>query len=88
MSDVATDEAALEAERAQLLQELGQLRAERDPLQARLDAIDGRRWDVFSRLREMTPKTPYRVIGEAYGVSEPAVIQTLGKKRPQAAADR
>lgn len=86
MSDTTTAEAAPTSEA--MLAELRELRAERDPLQARIDWIDGRRWDLFEALRKLTPPVPNRVIGEAYGVSEPAVIQTLKKGRPQAAVDR
>ena len=77
-----------DAERAELLAEVRTLRTRRDELQAELDAIDGRRWDVFTRLRGMEPTTPHWLIAEAWGTSVPAIIQALGKPRPVPAAER
>jgi hypothetical protein len=73
-----------EEERDDLLAELAQLRPRRDVLQAQLDAIDGRRWDVFQRLKEL--KVPNRELAAAYSVSEPAIVKALKRARPQPAA--
>jgi hypothetical protein len=73
-----------EQEADDLLAELALLRPRRDELQAQLDAIDGRRWDVFQRLKEL--KVPNRQLAAAYSVSEPAIVKALKRARPQPAA--
>jgi DNA-directed RNA polymerase specialized sigma24 family protein len=89
VTDAAPTEAPPEPaddRKAELLAELQFMRPERARAQAVLDAIDGRRWDVFTELRALGAK--HREIAEAWGVSEPAVIQTLKKPRPVPAAER
>lgn len=90
MTDTAPTEAPADPERAERLEavlaELRQLRPERDQAQATLDGIDGRRWDLFTEARSLGAKNG--AIAKAWGVSEPAVIQTLKKPRPVPAAER
>ncbi len=73
-------------ERDELLDLLRTLRVERDRVADELSGIDGRKWDAMVRLRELG--TPHSMIAAAWGVTGPAVIQAVGRPRPQPATER
>lgn len=70
-----------------LLTELAAIRVELEGATQRVDDLYARRTAIFEELRGTDPPTPQRLIAEASGITEVAVIQAIRKRRARVAKE-